>query len=93
MSAIILDADQKSALAAIRSLVREKIQIHAGASRGTAMGLHSRYATNTFIYTDTKINRAAFIISIKALARRLRDEAGSPPVLYCFSDATHLTVA
>lgn len=90
--ALVLDAETKSALAAIRSLGREGVPVCAGGVRSSAMGLHSRYVRETFVYPDPKVNRSAFVVAVKAAARRLRGKTGEVPVAFCFSDATHLTL-
>ncbi len=88
MPALILDADLKSALASIRSLGRQGIPVIAGAERRTAMGLHSRYVQDTFVYPSPVADRADFLEAV----RRASAGAGPPPVLFTFSDATFLPV-
>lgn len=85
-AAIVLDADQKSALAAIRSLGRRGIHVLAGSNRRTAMGLHSRYVSRRFLYPAPLDSPDQFIEAVHKAAA----EAGTRPVLFTFSDATYL---
>lgn len=91
--ALILDGHVKSSLAAVRSLGRAGIPVAVGAPRPSAMSLYSRYTTSRFVYPDPTTDRSAFLVAVKAQAQRLRQQHGGPPVLYCFSDATHTAVA
>lgn len=86
MSALVLDAHLKSALASIRSLGAKGIPVVAGAERSTAMGLHSRHTSRSFIYPSPLKDRAGFVEAV----RRVAAESQEPPVLYAFSDATFL---
>lgn len=87
-SAIVLDGHIKSALATIRSLGAKNIAVSAGAVRGTAMGIHSRYTQHAFIYPSPYVCREEFVESVLTEARRL----GGKPVVYAFSDATFLAL-
>lgn len=86
MKAIIVDGHLKSALAAVRSLGEHGISFSVGAERKTAMGLHSRYTKDTFVYTSPLVNKTKFVDDIIAEAERLGDK----PLIYAFSDATFL---
>lgn len=88
MSAIILDGQLKSALAAVRSLGRSGVIISVGAVRDTGMALHSRHASARFVYPSPYTDQEGFIREIKKEAERLGDK----PVVYAFSDATYLSL-
>ncbi len=88
MSAIILDGQLKSALAAVRSLGRSGVIISVGAVRDTRMALHSRHASARFVYPSPYTDQEGFIREIKKEAERLGDK----PVVYAFSDATYLSL-
>ncbi len=87
-SAIILDSHLKSALSAVRSLGAAGIFVSAGAERGTAMALHSKYSKTRFIYPSPLKDTAGFIGAVKEEAIRMAKR----PVVYAFSDATYLTL-
>ncbi len=86
MPALILDAHQKSALAAVRSVGSMKIPVIAGAERRTAMGLHSKYTRRKFVYPSPLKNKKEFVEAVLNVVRA----ADEPPVLYTFSDSTLL---
>ncbi|MFZ2253452.1 MAG: ATP-grasp domain-containing protein [Minisyncoccia bacterium] len=88
MSAIILDGQLKSALAAVRSLGRAGISVSVGAVRETGMALHSRHASAWFVYPSPYTDQEGFIREVKKEAKRLGDK----PVVYAFSDATYLSL-
>ena len=88
MRAIILDGDQKSALATVRSLSEKGVLFSVGAERKTAMALHSRYTNDTFIYPSPKENKEAFIEALLKECERLQGK----PLIYAFSDATALSI-
>lgn len=88
MSAIILDGQLKSALAAVRSLGRAGISVSVGAERETGMALHSRYTNARFTYASPYTDQEGFIRDVKNEAVRL----GGKPVVYAFSDATYLSL-
>ena len=93
MSALILDANLKSSLAAIRSLGRSRVPVFAGATRSTAMGLSSRYVQSSFVYPDPKNDQRGFVEAVRAQAQVVQEETGERPVVFCFSDATYLSLA
>ncbi len=93
MASIVLDGDLKSALSAVRSLGKTGEFVVAAAERRTAMALHSKYTKESFVYTSPKLDQEKFVAEIKAQARVLLDETGEKPVVFCFSDATHLSLA
>lgn len=88
MDVIILDGEQKSALAAVRVLGRAGLRVVVGSTRSSAMAMHSRYALARFVYPDPKQDRAGFIAALTAEATRFGDR----PVVMAFSEATAVTV-
>lgn len=86
--ALILDAEQKSSLAAIRSLGARGIPVIAGSHHSTAMGLYSRYVHRRFRYPSPLRDRDNFVACILREA-----EAAGHPVLLAFSDSTLLPLA
>ncbi len=88
MSVIILDGHLKSALAAVRSLRAQHVEVTAGCIRNTGMALWSSGMTERFVYPDPKINQAAFVKALKREAKA----CGTLPVVLAFSDATHQTL-
>lgn len=68
---LVLDADQRSALAVIRSLGRRGLTVIAGHHRSNALGAASRYAAEAVRYPDPAISASSFVSEIAALASRL----------------------
>ncbi len=70
---LVLDADQRSALAIIRSLGRRGLNVTAGHHRSSALalGAASKYAAGTVRYPDPAISARSFVSEIMALADRL----------------------
>lgn len=87
-TALVLDGNQKSALAIVRSLGTQGIKVVVGAERQTAMALHSRYTTHKFVYPSPKIDQQKFIQAVRAAALMI----GNNPLVYACSDATFLTL-
>lgn len=88
---MVLNAEQKSSLAAIRSLGAHGIRIIAGSHRPAAMGLYSRYVDRRFIYPSPLRERESFV---ECIARFVQEASvSSPPVLFAFSDSTLLPLA
>jgi predicted ATP-grasp superfamily ATP-dependent carboligase len=56
MKVLILDADERKALAAIRSLGKRGVEICAGGSSRWTQGFYSRYVSSTLIYPNP-VNR------------------------------------
>jgi len=52
MKVLVTDADQKHALAAVRALGRENVEVHAGAATRRALSFFSRYCRRKVIYPD-----------------------------------------
>ena len=89
MEAIILDGEQKSALATMRSLSKRGVRCIVGSSRRTGMALHSRFANETFVYTSPLENREVFVNDVLAKCFTRAQK----PVLFSFSDASFLPLA
>ena len=89
MKVIILDGHLKSALAAVRSLGKRGIDVICASDRGSAMGLHSRYCSDTFVYPSPSEDRQGFIDTIVEFANNI----GSKPLIYSFSDETFLPIS
>jgi len=87
-TALVLDGNQKSALAIVRSLGEQGIKVAAGAERGSAMALHSRYTNHKFVYPSPKVNQAEFIAEVRTAALAI----GNNPLVFACSDATFLTL-
>lgn len=68
---LVLDADQRSALAIIRSLGRRGLNVTAGHHQSSALGAASKYASATVRYPDPAISARSFVSEIAALADRL----------------------
>lgn len=88
MSALILDGQLKSALAIVRSLGMAQIPVVVGAEQSSAMALHSRYASHTFVYPSPYTDQDGFVRYVKAEAIRM----GGKPLVYTCSDATFLSL-
>lgn len=88
MSAIILDGELKSALAAVRSLGKAGVLVSVGGPRDTSMTIHSKYANSTFVYPSPYTHQTEFLESIMREAKKL----GAKPLVYAFSDATYLSL-
>ncbi len=86
--AIILDGDQKSALATARSLGAQGIKVVAGAEHATAMTLHSKNVLKIFTYPSPLKNPDEFIDCVmrECSALSLKEK----PVLFAMSDASSL---
>lgn len=93
MSAIVLDGHLKSALCTVRSLGKKGIPVTSGAIRSTAMALHSRFVSLGFVYTPPEVDKEKFVKEVIAEAKKLFTQHGKKPVVYCFSDATCLSLA
>jgi predicted ATP-grasp superfamily ATP-dependent carboligase len=88
MYAIVLDGQLKSALATVRSLGRAGVSVIVGADKKTAMSLHSKYATDTFVYPSPYTAQEACVAHIIECAKKCIEK----PVIYAYSDATYLTL-
>ncbi len=90
---LVLDGHLKSALCCVRSLGTSGIEVVCGAERSSAMACHSRYVRKRFVYTSPKHNQQQFIEEVLLQARELFLAEGVKPVVFCFSDATMLTLS
>jgi predicted ATP-grasp superfamily ATP-dependent carboligase len=83
MDAIILDGEQRSALAATRSLGRKGIKIILGAEKAPSLSSCSRYCGKSFLYPSPYNDPVGFI-------QTLRDLTGKSPdsILYPMTDVT-----
>lgn len=90
--AIVLDGDQKSALAAVRSLGKAGVHVIVGATRSSGMATRSRYVAKRFTYPEPKSSKASFLAAINTQIEHWYKKTGQPVVLLCFSDATHVTL-
>ncbi|MHB1772763.1 MAG: carboxylate--amine ligase [Acidimicrobiales bacterium] len=68
---LVLDANQRSALAVIRSLGRHGLAVVAGDHRTNALGAASRYVTAAVRYPDPSTLPGLFLREIIAVAERL----------------------
>jgi predicted ATP-grasp superfamily ATP-dependent carboligase len=92
MSALVLDGHLKSALACVRSLGSGGVNVVCGAERSSALALYSKYVQKRFVYTSPKISPASFIQGVLSEAKKQMALTGEKPVVFCFSDATLLTL-
>lgn len=89
MEAIILSGDTKHALVAVRSLGQRGIRVSVGAERSTSMAFYSKYAARTFVYRSPLTDQQGFLSDVLKEAQICAEL----PVLFTFSDATHLALA
>ena len=68
----MLDANQRSALAIIRSLGRHGVTVVAADHGNNALGAASKYVASSARYPDPAISPGSFVSAITALAERLR---------------------
>lgn len=68
---LVLDANQRSALAVIRSLGRHGLKVIAADHRPYPLGAASKYAITSVRYPDPALFPGAFVTEIIALAERL----------------------
>jgi predicted ATP-grasp superfamily ATP-dependent carboligase len=68
---LVLDANQRSALAAIRSLGRRGMRVIAGDHIMPALGAASKYAAASIQYPDPAVSASRFIEEIATAVRRL----------------------
>ncbi len=92
-TALVLDGQLSSALAASRDLARRGVRVIVGAPRATALTLHSRAAAETFVYPDPKEDLPGYLAAIRAIAEAEYRRSGQQLVPYFFSDDTFLPVA
>lgn len=88
MSALILDGNLKSALAAVRSLGARGIEVVVGTKGEYGMAAYSRYASHRFVYPSPLSDGEGFVQALEVVLTHMGDK----PVVYCFSDATYLAL-
>lgn len=89
-SALVVDGHLASALAAVRDLQARGIFVIVGASRKTALALHSNAAAKTFTYPDPKKDRQGYLACVHRIVMEERVRTGLQVVPYFFSDDTFL---
>jgi predicted ATP-grasp superfamily ATP-dependent carboligase len=72
MKVFVTDADQKHAMAAVRALGREKVIVHAGATRNHAVSFFSRYCSRKVIYPDPVTREEEFVQCLITHAQRAK---------------------
>ena len=75
---LVLDANQRSALAIIRSLGRHGLLVIAGDHVPAPLGAASRYATASVIYPDPARSSSAFFTEIMTVVQRLEVDTVVP---------------
>ncbi len=85
---LVLDGHLKQALCIVRSLGQKKLSVIVGAERPTAMARHSRYQTESFVYPSPLVDQQGFVDVVLTRLKVFE----TPPVVYCSSDATLLTL-
>jgi predicted ATP-grasp superfamily ATP-dependent carboligase len=75
---LVLDANQRSALAAIRSLGRRGMRVIAGDHVTPTLGAASRYAVDSVLYADPARSAARFVEEVSAAVRRFRIDTVLP---------------
>lgn len=66
---LVLDGDQRSALAAVRSLGKAGLQVLVGESRGNSLAGSSKYCAGSVVYASPYRDPEAFVRSVVELAR------------------------
>ena len=61
MKVFVTDADQKHALAAVRALGRENVEVHAGATTRYAVSFYSRYCHRKVVYPNPIADEKKFV--------------------------------
>ena len=80
---IILDGNQRSALAATRSLGKKGIEVIVGAETRKSLASSSRYCKGVFSYSPPDSNPPAFLRSVMETAGKYVD-----PILFPMTDVT-----
>lgn len=88
MSALILDGNQKSALAAVRSLGGRGIDVVVGSPKELGIAAYSTFAADQFVYPSPYEDVDGFMSALERAAQR----CGDRPVIYAFSDATYFAL-
>ena len=76
---LVLDANQRSALAVIRSLGRHGLKVMAADHSSYPIGAASKYAITSVLYPDPALFPGAFVTEIIALTERLGIDLIVPP--------------
>jgi protein-tyrosine-phosphatase/predicted ATP-grasp superfamily ATP-dependent carboligase len=69
---LVLDADQASALAVVRSLARRGLRVHVASAHATALARHSRHTAARWEYPDPLVDAQGFVAWLES---HLRDHA------------------
>jgi len=83
MDVIVLDGDQRSALAVTRSLGRKGIQVAVGAEKTPSLSSRSRYCARSFVYPSPYRDPAGFLEAVRNFANR-----SAASVLFPVTDVT-----
>jgi len=83
MRAIVLDGEQRSALAATRSLGKRGIRVAVGSGDRRSLSSVSRYCTDAFLYPSPHSDPAGFLEVVSGYANRM-----SPSVLFPMTDVS-----
>lgn len=83
MNAIILDGEQRSALAVTRSLGRKGIEIIVGAEKTPSLSSSSRYCGKSFLYPSPYNDPAGFMRALRNFTEKFPDS-----ILYPMTDVT-----
>ncbi len=83
MNAIVLDGEQRAALAVTRSLGRRGVKVFVGSEKGPSLSSCSRYCANSFIYPSPYSDPAGFLQSLVGFAKSCGDA-----VLFPITDVT-----
>ena len=83
MDAIVLDGEQRSALAVTRSLGRRGVKVAVGAEKNPSLASRSRYCTRSFIYPSPYRNPAGFLQALKEYTKY-----SIPSILFPMTDVT-----
>lgn len=86
-TALILDGEQRSALAAARSLGSRGVRVFVGAERKRSLAAASRYCSGSFSYASPRLDPEGFLRDLK---RRAEEHSGA--VLFPMTDITVATV-
>ena len=83
MNAIVLDGEQRAALAVTRSLGRKGVKVAVGSEKRPSLSSCSRYCAKSFIYPSPYIDPSGFLQSLIGFAKSCGDA-----VLFPITDVT-----
>jgi predicted ATP-grasp superfamily ATP-dependent carboligase len=83
LRAIVLDGEQRSALAVTRSLGKRGIRVAVGSGDRRSLSSVSRYCTDAFLYPSPHSDPAGFLEAVSGYANRM-----SPSVLFPMTDVS-----